>query len=104
MLYNLGNAYNVHTGFFTAPVSGTYIFSFHIEEYDSPDLRAQLMVDGQHQISAIVAPHGTSTQSGNTAIIGLSVGQAVCITIRDEGQLYGSNTFRGTTFSGALLY
>jgi hypothetical protein len=102
ILYNVGNAYNVHTGIFTVPITGTYLFSFQVEDWRTGELKFYLMVDGQNMVDAIIGNTG-STQSGNTAILGLTVGNSVWIESA-EGYAFGDNNFRGTTFCGAFLY
>ncbi|XP_045183302.1 complement C1q-like protein 4 [Mercenaria mercenaria] len=101
ILYNAGNGYN--TGVFTAPITGTYIFALHIEHWVTEALTAHLMLDNTMQVSAVIHPEGKSQQSGNTAVIELQIGHTVWVKTT-AGQLYGSKTFHGTTFSGALLY
>lgn len=103
ILYNKNNGYNVNTGLFTARSDGPYMFSFHIEHWATPELPVHLIVDNERQVSAVTAPHGTSTQAGNTIVLGLRAGQRVWIWLEKDGQLYGSDTFRGTCFSGAFI-
>jgi len=55
------------------------------------------------QVDVIIFPAGRSTQSSNTAVLGLTSGQRVWVNC-DEGHVFGAQGFRGTTFTGAFLY
>ncbi|KAH3842713.1 complement C1q and tumor necrosis factor-related protein 9-like isoform X1 [Dreissena polymorpha] len=103
-LYNANHMYNLNTGVVTIPVEGKYIFSVAIEHYQQQILRCYLLVNGENMIDVIIHAdsHSLNTQSSNTAVLGLNAGNAVWVTC-DEGHVFGDNSFRGTTFSGALL-
>jgi len=55
------------------------------------------------QVDVIIFPAGRSTQSSNTAVLGLTSGQEVWVSC-DDGHVFGAQGFRGTTFTGAFLY
>ncbi|XP_052807510.1 complement C1q-like protein 2 [Mya arenaria] len=102
-IYNEGSMYDPQTGVATAPMDGTYIFTMTIEHWETQELRCYLMADGTNMVDVIIYPNGRSTQSSNTAVLGLTSGQRVWVQC-DDGQVFGSDGFRGTTFSGAYLY
>ena len=81
---NIGNHYNVNTGTFTVPHSGIYLFSFHITTAKAYSyVIARLVVDGKHIIDATADSAGQNTEvmGGNTAILSLSVGETVWVTV-----------------------
>ena len=45
VLFNYGGHYNRDTGLFTCPVTGLYLVSVKLEEYDSNGLRFEVIVD-----------------------------------------------------------
>ncbi|KAH3842717.1 hypothetical protein DPMN_116221 [Dreissena polymorpha] len=102
-LYNANSMYNPDTGVVTIPLDGTYIFSVTIEHWQTQELRCYLLVNGANMIDVIIYPDGKSTQSSNTAVLGLNVGSTVRVTC-DQGNVFGADGFRGTTFSGVYLY
>ncbi|XP_060567988.1 complement C1q tumor necrosis factor-related protein 3-like [Ruditapes philippinarum] len=103
VLNNEGNGYNRNSGMFRAPISGTYIFAFQIEHWDTKEITGQLMLENVLQSSAIINPGGKSTQATGHAVVTLLSGQYVWVQTTG-GKLYGSDTFYGTAFSGAFLY
>lgn len=103
VLYNQNDGYNQKTGIFTVQTNGTYIFSFHIEDYLEQNFPVHLTVDSVRKGSAVIFPHNRSTQSGNTVVLGLRAGQLVWIEVERSGRVYGAQSFCGTTFSGAYI-
>lgn len=104
VVYNAGNGYNPHTGVFTVPEPGTYILSFHFENWrEGGSQRANLYVDSDIVAGSIIDPKGKiSTQAGTTIILHLTKGQSVYVKVQN-GEVYGSPSERYTVFTGALL-
>ncbi|XP_052759889.1 inner ear-specific collagen-like [Mya arenaria] len=103
ILYNAGNMYNPITGIATIPTNGVYLFSFSIEEWETPELSCRLKVDGVQKVGAVIVPNHHSDQAGNTAVLHLTKGQSVWVE-STEGTVYGESGFYGTSFTGVLLY
>ncbi|XP_053400888.1 uncharacterized protein LOC128557521 [Mercenaria mercenaria] len=110
VLLNDGIGYSKSTGKFTVPLTGVYLFAFHIDARNLMFVR--LVVNGVNQVDAVANAH-TNTDSrrsysmgGNTAIIHVRHGQAVWVETYEiqDGITASSNTFRICTFSGVLLY
>lgn len=107
VLLNDGNGYNAYTGAFTAPLSGTYFFSFHVDARVHTFVR--LTVDGHNVVHAVANPHTNTrdieTMSGNTVVIHVGIGQVVLVEVYDaSGEAASSNTYRLCTFAGVFLY
>ncbi|KAK3594176.1 hypothetical protein CHS0354_001336, partial [Potamilus streckersoni] len=49
---NDGNTYNIHTGIFTVPIDGTYIYTFSIIRILVNQVVAKLVVDNIEMIDA----------------------------------------------------
>ena len=110
ILLNDGNAYNPFTGAFTAPASGVYLLTFHIDVWNqSISTLVKLVKNNENVVDAVATPRGTyghDVMGGNTAIIHLNQGDAVWLEsyISAAGQVHSNTNFRVTTFSGILLY
>jgi hypothetical protein len=103
VLNNAGNGYDRNSGMFRAPISGTYIFAFQIEHWDTKEMTGNLMLENVLQSSAVISPGGKSAQATGHAVVTLLSGQYVWVQTTG-GKLFGADTFYGTAFSGAFLY
>lgn len=109
VILNDGSGYDSSTGIFQAPVSGTYLFTFHFDTHVHTFIR--LSVDRRNQVDAVANPHISAlnkeddTMSGNTVIIHVGIAQKVRVEVYDvTGEAASSSTYRLCTFSGVLLY
>ncbi|XP_028261674.1 C1q-related factor-like [Parambassis ranga] len=104
VITNEGNAYNQHTGIFTAPVEGTYYFTFF---YHASGLHhwARLFLIKNSEIIVEAADHpsvsDTADNGGNAAFLRLQRGDQVFVRMTANAHVWGSDTT--TTFSGSLL-
>uniref|UniRef100_A0A9J8D2D1 C1q domain-containing protein n=1 Tax=Cyprinus carpio carpio TaxID=630221 RepID=A0A9J8D2D1_CYPCA len=102
VIYNLNQNYNPDNGVYTAPVNGTYVFSYHLQ-VSSRMLKVGLF----HNFEAVVRT--TTPVEMNTAsqqvVLSLSQGDWVWVQVKDtttNGVYTGSEA--SSTFSGFLLY
>ncbi|XP_036412491.1 complement C1q tumor necrosis factor-related protein 7 [Colossoma macropomum] len=102
VIYNLQQHYNPTTGIYTAPVNGTYIFSYHLVAFGRI-LKVGLFWNFQPVVkSTEVTELGSTSQQ---VTLHLSEGDRVWLQVRDTGSngLYTSSE-SSSTFSGYLLY
>lgn len=102
VLYNVQGSYDPNTGLYTAPVNGTYVFSYHLTVYERV-----LKVGLFHNFRPIVKTtnpkvFGTTSHS---VILHLTRGDRVWIQVKDlvtNGMYVGTES--SSTFSGFLLH
>ncbi|KAL4237155.1 hypothetical protein ACF0H5_005535 [Mactra antiquata] len=111
VITNEGMAYNNHTGVFTCPEAGVYLFSFTLGERGShtgsDQIWAELMANSEVVVGGAVETMHTAQdlQGGNLAAIRLNLGDAVWVeTISTGYHLEGDSNNRITTFTGVYLY
>jgi len=115
VLINDGNGYNKHTGVFTAPITGTYFFTFSIlVTHTATNVR--LVKDGEHLVGAVGyssteylpnnSSHRVSDHSSNSVVVQLNAGQSVWVEAYAfaDTEIDGYPEFRFVAFSGFLLY
>ncbi|XP_072547032.1 uncharacterized protein [Salminus brasiliensis] len=99
VIFNLQQHYNPNTGIYTAPVNGTYVFSYHLTAY-SRVLKVGLFWNFQPVVKSTEDLGSTSQQ----VVLHLSEGDQVWLQVRDTSSngMY-TNSESSSTFSGYLL-
>ncbi|XP_045204780.2 uncharacterized protein LOC123557399 [Mercenaria mercenaria] len=108
VITNDGNGYNTHTGVFTVPVTGTYMFIFYVSS-SSSNVQFDLVVDDSVKTSGVARPstleQSKDVQGGGAVILSLNQGVSVWIeNINTNVAVYSSDDHRWVTFSGFLVY
>ncbi|KAM4546015.1 complement C1q tumor necrosis factor-related protein 3-like [Odontesthes bonariensis] len=101
---NIGNAYNQHTGIFTAPVKGAYHFEWYIYGNGGHEpAGAVLMRNGARIFLAYEHQPSHVTSSSNSATLLLESGDHVFVQQWFHTKIY-DNENHHITFSGHLLF
>ncbi|XP_053403479.1 heavy metal-binding protein HIP-like [Mercenaria mercenaria] len=100
--YSYGGGYSSSTGIFTAPKSGTYLFTFNVQARPYKIAHVGLMVRGYWKTPALVESDGTNLTGGNVAIAYLSYGDKAWIQTAGVDDKYYIWPYR-TTFNGILI-
>ncbi|KAL3970570.1 tumor necrosis factor alpha-induced protein 2 [Sarotherodon galilaeus] len=100
---NIGNAYNPHTGIFTAPVRGVYHFECHV--YGSADImtRVALFKNGERIFIIFELQPSHFWTSSNGASLLLEAGDHIFLRLSADARVRDSEGHH-TTFSGHLLF
>lgn len=101
--HNLGNGYNSQTGFFTAPVGGSYLFLFNLLVVTQPDRNVfvYVFVDNSKARLCILTYNSYMDTGSCNAVLRLRAGQKVWAESHRAAK-YDPNSLT-IDFSGALL-
>ena len=101
VLYNQGDAFNSHTGDFTAPVAGTYVFVFHTESMlPSGTAHSNVKANNVDICIVYISDSDGSEQGSCPAIVHLNSGDRVWVEPFTDGTSYQYYT---ASFIGFLL-
>lgn len=108
MTTNFGNGYNAVNGMFTAPVAGTYVFSWTTQNYDYTHMQSELVANSivKANLWSDAGGHHDVAVAANTVVIELESGDVVWIRANKSEELYVM-TLQGalrSSFSGWLLF
>ncbi|XP_060589481.1 complement C1q-like protein 3 [Ruditapes philippinarum] len=110
IITNEGNGYNIHTGVFTCPEAGMYMFTFFIGERGVGEgvtqMYADFKVNSQNVIGAVAETrhNGEDAQGGNSVVIRLKQGDVAWLSNRDDGYHIEGDVSRISSFTGLFLY
>ncbi|KAM9348382.1 complement C1q-like protein 2 [Symphorus nematophorus] len=100
---NIGNAYNPHTGVFTAPVRGAYHFEWHIAAVGHTVTGAVLVKNSHRIFLAYEHQNGHLTSSSNGATLLLQRGDTVLLHLWVHTRVFDNDNHH-SSFSGHLLF
>lgn len=105
IMTNVGKGYNSRTGIFTAPISGTYFFTFSGLTYTGQNMFLSLKKNGHNFLTAFGAGDCGKCQYGmatNSGVIYLTKADQTWVEL--AGGLRNDQNEHYTSFSGFLIY
>jgi len=101
---NEGNAFELASGTFTAPVSGIYHFQFSgVKQSGASSLNIYLQVNGCHVGMAVASGKGNSATASLSASLRLKAGDKVRLYNERGSMLHDHGSEHWTHFSGWLV-
>ncbi|XP_062614759.1 caprin-2-like [Saccostrea cucullata] len=100
---NEGNGYNPHTGIFTSPTAGMYVFFVNAQSYDNYDIYTYIVLNGSQKVRTLAnsGGHDYNEAGVNLVVLTLLKGDTVWVKHSSGHGYYSSGPI--TTFSGFLL-
>jgi hypothetical protein len=102
VIHNIGDGYNRHTGVFTAPTEGHYVFFVTVVEYDKQHLYVDIVLNGSSKVRAYGHSNAAYQTGANMVVLKLQRGDTVWVRLA-SGKGYWTHSVPLTTFSGFLL-
>ncbi|XP_019918432.3 multimerin-2 [Magallana gigas] len=109
VLTNIGNHYNKHSGTFTAPQHGVYVFTWNLYCYAEGYIYSQLVVNSNVVGTMFTSAQGAANIRSPTGIVVVEVNQGDVVFVRTHptnghvGNLYSYTDYR-SSFNGWKLY
>ncbi|XDV27738.1 hypothetical protein PO909_031227 [Leuciscus waleckii] len=102
---NIGNAYDINTGIFTAPVKGVYFFNFVVFNPYTISTGVRLLKNGNFVVAASDNPPGQDTEDTacNSVTLLLEQGDRILLQLLQNCRIY-TDMWKRNTFSGHLLF
>ncbi|KAK9979142.1 hypothetical protein ABG768_012586 [Culter alburnus] len=102
---NIGNAYDINTGIFTAPVKGVYFFNFVVFNPYALSTGVRLLKNGNFVVAASDNPPGQDTEDTtcNSVTLLLEQGDQIYLQLLNQCRIY-TDMWKRNTFSGHLLF
>ncbi|XP_060559962.1 myosin heavy chain, fast skeletal muscle-like [Ruditapes philippinarum] len=101
VIYSHGGGYSASTGIFTAPKSGTYLFTYNIQSSVLGDAHVVLKVNW-FTTTSVVVDKGADNNSGNSGIGYVRKGEKVWLATASSDSVFFISPYR-TTVNGILI-
>ncbi|XP_060782956.1 cerebellin-1-like [Neoarius graeffei] len=103
---NIGEAYNPHTGVFTAPLKGVYVFRVFSKGIGSSaqSSTSGLFLNGKHVFSTHAHQSAGFYSSSNGASLPLEKGNTVDVRLYGGSWIFDNGEHHHSSFSGHLLF
>ncbi|XP_062573423.1 multimerin-2-like [Saccostrea cucullata] len=106
---NIGNHYNPHSGIFTAPQHGAYVFTWNIYCNHDNYIYSQVVVNSNAVAAIYTSGKGATNVRTTTGVVVVEVNQGDVVFVRTHptqahsGNLYSGSSWR-SSFNGWKIY